>query len=220
MTAINILRQKNAVHLISDGASYDENQRLVSSGPKVFALPHINTAIGIRGPTVALPLIAHFVGHAASSYDGLKTNIAGVLKSAFANMKAVTDLCPAIDRGMYADVAIIGFSERSGEPDAYVISKPKDEDAAWPVTQIPEMGFMPSLQEINTWIKTIAVSINELDPCDFGLRVLEMQRAARFHERCHIGGFAQITTVTRTGGINSKMLRHWNDTPGSLMGVA
>jgi hypothetical protein len=220
MSAMNILKQPDFVHLISDGASYDEHHRLVSIGPKVWPLSHINAAIGARGPSIALPLLAHFVGHAASSYDGLKTNIVGVLKSAFANMKAVTDLCPAIDKGMYADVAIIGFSERSGEPDAYVISKPKDEDAAWPVTQIPEMGFMPSLPEINTWIKTIGVSINELDPCDFGLRVLEMQRAARFHERCHVGGFAQITTVTRAGGINSKMLRHWNDTPGSLMGVA
>jgi hypothetical protein len=59
---------------------------------------------------------------------------------------------------------------------------------------------------------------NDLDPHADGLAIMEMQRElgalpAGLTERvCLTGGFAQITTVRRSG-IESSILRRWEPTP-------
>jgi hypothetical protein len=220
VTALNIIKQKDAVHLVSDGAAYDAKQRLVSIGPKVWPLPHINAAIGVRGPTIALPLLAHFVGHAVTSYDALKINIAAVLRNAFANTHGVLGQSAA---GAAFEIAIGGISETVGA-DAYVVACSADGVVS-PLTQITELGFMPTCETIDSFVLMQMAKhlrsnspINEIDPADFGLQTIEMQRAAKFgdHNTCHVGGFAQITTV-RAGGIETKLLRRWPDEVGELL---
>ena len=48
MTAINIFRQRNAVHILSDGAGI-VGDRIVLGAAKVIALPHLRAAVTIRG---------------------------------------------------------------------------------------------------------------------------------------------------------------------------
>ena len=220
MTAINILVQRDAVHFVSDGASYDAEQRLVSVGPKVWPLPHISAAIGVRGPAIALPLLAYFVGHAANSYDALKINIVEVLENAFANIHIVLGQCAT---GAAFEVAIGGISETIGA-DAYVVSCSKDGMVS-PLTQITELGFMPSCEEIDSFVMMQTAKhlqskspIDEIDPSDFGLQTIEMQRSAKFgdHNTCHVGGFVQLTTV-RASGVETKVLRRWPDGIGDLL---
>lgn len=210
MTAINILRQSKAVHLISDGASYDEHQRPTSFGPKVFPLPHINAAIGIRGPTIALPLIAHLVGHAATSYNELKANIVAVLKRSASLCDTILGRCSAP-----FEVAIAGMSEGKG-PDAYVVCS-RD----WSVTDVPEIGFMPELPETVAYFARLlgkVTSTDDLVAAAFGIEVLEIQRKARMgpHLTCHVGGFAQLTSVDATG-IQTRILRRWPDEVGQFL---
>jgi hypothetical protein len=218
MTAINIIRKKDSVHLISDGASYDAKQRLVSIGPKVFPLPHINAAIGIRGPTIALPLLAHLIGHAATSYDALKINIVEILSNAYANTRVVLEKGVT---GSALNVVIGGFSETVGA-DAYVVVC-DDDGMVSPLTQITDFGFMPSCPQITSFVQMQAAkhqwsksAIDEIDAADFGLRTIEMQRALKFgdYNTCHVGGFAQITSI-RPDGIETKLLRRWPDEIGS-----
>jgi hypothetical protein len=206
LTAINVLKQKDAVHLVSDGAAYDAKKRLVSVGPKVFPLPHLNAAIGVRGPTVALPILVHFIGHGATSYDGLKRNIVGILKQAQANARTVLGQSVA---GAAFEVAIGGISETRG-PDAYVVAC-NDQGVVSPLTQINELGFMPSTPGVDAFIRT--QNGKTIDAADFGLNVIELQRAAKFDGVCGVGGFAQITTVRRTG-IETKLLHRWPDQIG------
>ena len=229
LTAINVVKQRDTVHLISDGAHYDAEQRLVSTGPKVFALPHINAAVGIRGPSIALPLLAHFIGHGAVTYDGLKSDIVSVLKHAFASTRTVLKQAAL---GAAFEVVIGGISERSG-PDAYVISG-SDKGSMSPITPITDLGFLPTTPEIDTLVERMAIDawiknpasyglatalIEEIDPVDFGLQIIEMQRAAKFGGRdsCYIGGFAQLTTV-RKSGIQTRVIRRWPDKIGRPLG--
>jgi hypothetical protein len=206
MTAINILRQKHAVHLISDGASYDEHQRLVSAGPKVFALPHINAAIGIRGPTVALPLMAHFVGHAASSFDGLKSQIVSVLKNAFGLCGTVLDRAWS---GSNFEVVVGGISQRTG-PDAYVVGCQGGE---WSITDVPDIGFLPATPGTEFYFASKMLSkvssTDDVDPSAFGIEVIEIQRGAT----SRVGSFAQLTSISSLG-IETKIIRRWQDEIG------
>jgi hypothetical protein len=226
LTAINILVQADSVHLVSDGASYGAEGLLVSAGPKVFPLPHISAAIGTRGPAIALPLLAHFIGHGATSYDGLKADIADLLRSALAQIEEVLALCTM---GARFEVVIGGFSETTG-PDAYMIACDADGVVS-SITEIPELGFMPSsIPELDDLVTFAAMqrqartmlsqhcpdfpsSIGEFDPEEFGLRAIEIQRAAKFDDLCGVGAFAQITSV-RASGIETKILRRWPDQIG------
>jgi hypothetical protein len=224
MTALNIVVESDAVHLFSDGASYDAEGLLVSAGPKVFALPHINAAIGTRGPAIALPLLAHFVGQVATSYDGLKANIAPALQLAYAMANEVLVKCP---RRGYFEVVIGGVSETTG-PDAYSISCDADGVVS-PITEISELGFMPGtipalddlviFAEMKRHLKSLHPDLPtaEIATEDFGLQALEIQRAARFSDLCGVGSFAQVTSV-RASGISTKILRRWDDKVGVPLG--
>jgi hypothetical protein len=218
VTAINIMVQRDAVHILSDGASYDAEQRFVSAGPKVFALPHINAAIGTRGPAVALPLLAHFVGHESTSYDELKANITKVLQNVYTLTSHILTKC--VFGGRF-EVVIGGISETTG-PDAYMIACDADGVVS-PITEIPELGFMPSsIQELHDFVTFTAMQQHagsKVHPADFLLQAMEIQRSARFgeYDTCHIGAFAQITSI-RADGIETKILRRWSDTIGMPLG--
>ena len=49
MAAINVIRQKQAVHIISDGAFCDASGIVREIGPSAFVLPHLPAALAIRG---------------------------------------------------------------------------------------------------------------------------------------------------------------------------
>lgn len=202
------------MHLFNDGALYGDELRLVDVAPKVFALPHINAAIGVRGPAMALPLLIHFVGEAATSYDDLKANIAVVLENARSNVLAVLDGCVL---GPAFDVVIGGFSATTG-PDAYAISCDASGDLS-PVTEIPHMGFMPgTVPAVDDFLTVLSFQGGEIEPKDFGLHTMELQRTAylRGENACPVGGFCQMTTI-RKSEIETKVLRRWPDEIGKLV---
>jgi hypothetical protein len=78
MTAINIVCLADAIHMFADGASTDANGKIAGIAPKVFALPHIKSVIGVRGSSAAATIFAHAVGFHSRSFDQLKLQIVEV----------------------------------------------------------------------------------------------------------------------------------------------
>jgi hypothetical protein len=57
MSAVIVIRQTDAVHLVCDGASYKPDGTLLGITAKGFALPHLNCAIAFRGDIRGVALI-------------------------------------------------------------------------------------------------------------------------------------------------------------------
>src|SRR5580693_9193333 len=69
MTAINVIRQNQAVHILSDGAFCDATGIVCEIGPNAFALPHLPAALAIRGSTHFMPFLVHRLSRECRSFD-------------------------------------------------------------------------------------------------------------------------------------------------------
>lgn len=49
MTLLNVIRQKDRVHLLTDGAGLKDGDLVASVLSKNMVFPHLNMAIGFRG---------------------------------------------------------------------------------------------------------------------------------------------------------------------------
>src|SRR5712692_2991285 len=81
MTAINVIRQSAAVHVITDGAALSGDGKLVFLSQKAFPISHLNLVIAVRGPKIWLPLIADCLASQSRSYNELKTRIVEQVRS-------------------------------------------------------------------------------------------------------------------------------------------
>jgi hypothetical protein len=62
MSAINVIRQRDRVVLVTDGAAWDVNAGIVVGFPtKAAAIPSWPGALATRGAPAATPLFAHFL---------------------------------------------------------------------------------------------------------------------------------------------------------------
>ncbi len=217
MSAVNILVQRDAVHILSDGAVYDDHAVFKHAAPKVVALPNLNCAIALRGPAIAPPLVANIFSGGASNYDDLKHRIFDLLKEAIGAVQHVTRSA----FGSNAQLFVAGWSE--GRPDAYsVLTRPTDGLPAWTPIPIPEHIFSPfetnGPVHADFWEIFGERPVRDLDPRTDGIRIIEAQRRHKSRlpdgRRAYIvGGFAQLTSV-RSEAITTEVLRRWPDKAG------
>lgn len=217
MTAINILKQRDAVHILSDGAMWNAEGCVIANAPKCFQLPHVNAAVAIRGPALGLPMIAECMS-GFNGYDDMKRGAVDALHSAIDSIRAMTQ-----HPDLFGDVQLFvgGWSE-STDSDAYtILTEPSSGVPAWEVVSLAEHSFTPF--DANgpvhhaIWDIFAGRSVNELDPRVDGLAIMEAQRrhkAATSIGRVHVvGGFAQLTTVTAKS-ITTEILKRWSDKVG------
>lgn len=221
MTAINIIRQKNAVHMITDAAGYDERGVLLTIGPKAWPLPHLNAVFAARGPKLLSPLIADMLAQSATSYDALKGEFADIVISGCGRLGLVDDQAPF-------QLAVAGWSESHG-PDSYVLTNhPGQADIKpWTVAQCGPISIAPSTEAMHAvFLEKVvgATAIDALDPETTALKLIALQRHAKVSVLNGspddlfflVGGFAQITTVT-PGGISTRILHRWPDKLGETI---
>jgi hypothetical protein len=226
MSAINVIRQTHQVHVLTDGAAYDPDGRLVMVGPKISIVPHLSCALAFRGPAATRCLLTEVLAHGAASYDGLRDTIAEMLRESAAIYAPLFDGCQL---GPDFEVVVAGWSETKGA-DCYILPTHDRYGEAFSPVAIEGVTCLPSDEILQPEIEALLVGLvaDDVDPEVQGLAIMEMQRAhpvvhlvdqlGDLTPRRSVGGFAQLTTI-RPDGITSKILRRWPDVVGERLGL-
>lgn len=69
MSAINVIVKGDSAHIITDGAAYADDGAVLYACSKVMHASHINAAIAVRGPRMALPLIGTMLAAASTFHE-------------------------------------------------------------------------------------------------------------------------------------------------------
>jgi len=226
VTAINIIRQKAAVHLLTDGAAYRPDGVLSYRVQKTFPILHLNAAIAGRGSAFFAPIFVVHASLMATSFDDLKRNCAQI---AARTMLEIQDALTAADAGTEFDLTVAGWSESNG-PSSFFMCNHDGNGAEVQPWNIVELGAI-SLAPLDAAIKAEldaafpnGVHPDEFDPAADGLRVLEIQRKhevdhgpGAFETTRSVGAFAQLTTIT-LDAIVMKIIHRWRDEIGQPLG--
>jgi hypothetical protein len=221
MTAVNIIRQTAAVHILTDGEAYRADGTSAFRTAKVFPLLHLDAAVASRGSPLFAPTFAFRASTLAKTFDHLK---ALALALAMEVLETSKDAMAAAG-GIEFDLAIAGFSETKG-PNSYFICNHENHGAAvppWEIVELSPLSLAPTSKAIDAELEKAfpnGVHPDQFNPVVDGLRVLEIQRAhpvphagGGFGIQAAVGAFAQLATIT-PGAITMKIIRRWPDEIG------
>jgi hypothetical protein len=215
MTAINVIRQSGAVHVLTDGAGIDANGAVVLRTQKVFPLAHLNAVIACRGWPLFAACFAAQASIEASSFDQLKTIAVRLARSVIADAQHLMEASYA---GAEFDLVIAGWSEGTGPNSYFLCSYEGVGVAPWAVAELGEISLLPTNEAVNADLEAAfpnGVRPDDVDPAAVGLRILEIQRkhpTGRGLLR-NVGAFAQLTTVT-PDLITTRIIHRWPDELG------
>ncbi len=234
MSAINVLRTKDVVHIITDAAAYDEDGVLQAIKPKCYAMPHMPAALATRGPSRATDIIAMCLGALFRDFDELVLGIEYQLPLIVEQTDELrSEYAPRIE------LILVGWSAERGRPETYFM---QTESNPWQpehgetlagelqnpepfkLQQQPECLISPNVDpedmvEANKSLSRNVNGIDELDPAIDGLRLLEVQRQQRRAlvpggaEAHWIGGFGLLTSV-RCDRVEQRVIGRWPDEVG------
>lgn len=217
MTAITVIRQFNAVHVLSDTGVFDERGRLLELTNKVWPMPHKNAVICLRGLAPLCAAIAEIVfriGYA--SYDDLRSKVRRDLRSTFDAQTALMRSKGLVSGELKFDVIIAGYSESAG-PHSYAFSSydMSPDCLAWSEISLGPIAPLPSTDEMMARLNlpNADALLIERD----GLRIANEQRLIPMipasDHGCGLGGSLQLTTIT-THMITQRIIHRWPDKIG------
>ena len=228
MSSIIIIQQTDAVHLISDGAGYDNEGVVQRVASKIHSLPLANCIYASRGCTWTEDALAVMMA-CYSSFDEIATELPDFLlrlKSA-----AVAAGVAVIDRTFIVTVA--GWSDALQKWAAVVYSSwdkcdPHDVDGLSFIegyeTCRPILASTiccaPPVEELALGRPVESQSeVDAIDPVQDGITLIEVQRArplliSEAHARYVVGGFAELGSVS-AAGIDRRVIKEWPDKIGA-----
>lgn len=221
MTAINVIKQSAAVHVLTDGAGYRADGALAFRTQKVFPLAHLSAVIATRGAPLFAPIFAYHASVRADGFDNLKNLAAAIAREVEGNALSQAGV---VDKEF--DLIIAGWSETSG-PSSYALCNHARHHGIppWQVVDLGPISTSPQSEAIKAELDLAypnGVTPSEFDPVVDGLRLLEIQRrhpvehhweAKGLRMQSAIGAFAQLTTIT-VDAITTRIIRHWPDQIG------
>jgi hypothetical protein len=197
MSAFDVIVRNDSVHLVSCGACVDAEGRINFVTGKVWALPHLNAVVAVRGPTMAGPFIAPTIGSNAASYEELKASAAGVARECVGALSSMWAGAPLADS---IDFVFAGWS-RNG-PDAFVVCSHDRWGAPWTNIQLGGLTNIPGDQAI-----VDALDLSDIDPERDGVKMLEMKRKSG---KYFVGCWGQLHSIYRDR-TESKIICVWPD---------
>lgn len=229
MSAIVILQQTNAIHLITDGATYRDDGTVQEFRSKVTHLPAANCALAMRGGTWACQPLAAALS-LCCSFD----EIADVLPDVVKGMMATYDIyfSDQPSHPKHFEIVIAGWSDNMDRMVAAVaLSRQRndpDDPTGFSTFDIYERGTLlvpgqgctiPAIDMEATLGRSLTTQadIDALDPemDGFLLHAAQRREPGLYSGRAAyiIGGFAELTTVTRHG-LESRVIHEWPDVIG------
>jgi hypothetical protein len=230
LSAIISLRQREAVHILCDGAVYDSGGTLQGVLSKSFAIPHLSAVIAARGPAVALPFIATRLSTLFSSFDELAAGIEAELPKIIEDSETLFALSGATS----TEMAVIGWSEKDDIGKAFTIQTDDASEtrAEYADIEQPEsfklierpVAFAlpaPSAEIMRAAGLRSDIDIDKIVPEIDLLQIMEMQRQSLIEfngqEIYVVGGLALLSTVRRGGTITQRVIHRWPDAIGELI---
>lgn len=189
----------------------------------MLPLPHLRAALAARAPSLFLSLIGQELGSRFESFDAL-------VQHGVEAVRVHVDACAAVFEqcilGSDFDLVIAGFSEKRDRGETYTItSRERASSSAWTMNHCGPEFVSPYNAELQERLNSLAKSPLHpgSDPVALGLAVMEEQRGMRGEQAAGhppaagVGGFCQLTTITREA-IQTRILRRWNDRIGEPLG--
>jgi hypothetical protein len=230
MAAINVIRQRQAVHILSDGVFCDATGIVCEIGPNAFALPHLPAAMAIRGSSHLMPFLVHRLSRECRSFDDMLVRLVQAAQEVHASFPMAFGTLGYGSLEPDFDLVVVGWSKSNGETASYLVSSQDRVVAhgvtakAWQLAELPEVLIAPPIAEKQIaavgW--SVPHSAESFRPDVDGVALLKSQRSsrrqldARSGMRGHVyvvGGFIQLTSVS-SHGVSSDVLHWWPDKVG------
>jgi hypothetical protein len=214
MTSINVIKKSDAVHMLTDGASWLYNGDYYY-GPqisKAWPLPHLSAVVATRGPVGCSPILADLFMTGCSSYDEMKRAATTIIGAALATEQYSYAFSGPFSS--HIEFVIAGWSETIG-PDAFVVKVNSVRELI--LENCGQVMMAPGDKSIEAAVlaqlPARVTSAEEMDPVRDGILIMEAQRAELSLEGAPrgmvtCGAFAQLTTVDAQS-ITSKIIKRW-----------
>ena len=228
MSAINVIRQRDAVHIVSDGALCDATGLVCEIGPNAFALPHLSAALAIRGSSHFMPFLVHRLSRESRSFEDL---LASLIRTALEVHASFPMAFGTLGHGSVEpdfDLVAAGWSGERQTPASYLVSSrdralaPGVAAASWQLIELPDVLIAPPISDAQIaaigWNAPRSAEL--FRPESDGVALLKAQRFSRRQlapegsgQAYVVGGFIQLTSIFRDG-VSSKVLHWWPDHVG------
>ena len=211
MTAVSMIAQAASASLLTDGALYDDVGTIRAIASKVATSTRLRMAIAGMGRVNPVE-IANAMPATGTQGDAMRSLPAIAKQQREANRREAPQFEHVELNDLQLFVAM--WSDDTDRPECWIISTE---------TRCFGAGYRPySLVEVEQlWIpgiKAAGFDPARFDPIEDGRRVLVEQRG-NLHEddgRSYVGGFGELTTVTRNG-IAQRRLVEWPDKVGEVI---
>jgi hypothetical protein len=233
MSSLLIFHKSDAVHILMDGASYDEAGVLRQVGSKVSDLPLANCVLAMRGAGWARDALTSLLGLLPSLDD-----ICDVLPDVIGGLLNIWDRQNADDddrRHRNFEVTVAGWSDRAQGWAACLASTFAANDPNDPIGWSSLEGYEPGFAFFTTpLVAHPPVDVESVlgraveTPAD--VQALEIKRDGLALHRAQrmepgvflgepqylVGGFAELVTVS-AGGIERQIIQEWPDVVGEMI---
>lgn len=208
MTAINYEQSKDRGWLITDAAAIGADGRVLSIESKGLRASTFDAFVMANGPQQTAEVFENMVVSRFESIDAL----AEEGESAFRDARAFI-LKQNPDFDIYT-VLVAGWSQALDAPRAVAFAS--NLDVYWNADARTWMAPYVSDEQACAYFAALRASggREHFDPLTHGLQLVGYQRAKRkaddeFAPNCHfVGGFAELTEITRAG-ISQRIIHHW-----------
>jgi hypothetical protein len=225
MSAIITLRQREAVHILCDGAGYDSEGTVRAVMSKAFAIPHLAAVIATRGSAVALPFLGTRLSALFSGFDELVSGIETELPQIVHDSEEFF----AISGANSTELAVIGWSDQNDSGMAFTIQTGDANDTraeyvdleqpeSFKLVERPDAFALPAPSAEIMRVAAhgfLDADIDKLVPAVDLLHIMEMQRQSLIEyngqELYVVGGLALLSTVARGGTKTQRVIHRWQE---------
>lgn len=212
MTAVSMFVQRAAAHLVTDAAFYSPDGVMHSACSKVATIGRLRLAVAVSGAAMPWQVIA-YLARCETQEEVLQTlpGSAGGLRIELAQNNPTWEAVPGRSSLNEFQLFLALWRDTADRPEGYVLST----EQAWiggdyePYTlrEVEQLAAPPPVG-----VPPFA-DLEQFKPDSDGGRILDAQRAYRNEGSCYVGGFGEVTTVSRTG-IVTRRVRSWPDRLG------
>jgi hypothetical protein len=229
MTAINVIRQGDGVHIISDGAFCDANGILCEIVPNTWLLPHLPAAVAIHGSPHLMPFLMYRLSRECHSLDEIAARIANIAIDVHISFPMTHGTLDYGNIKPEFDLIIAGWSAQDRRPKSLLVTCPdrtksRNFQTGWKVLELSDMLIAPPITEqvVSSIGWKVPDSAEAFRADVDGLKLLQAQRLLRgpMNPRSStvthgfmVGGFVQLTSISEHG-VNTRILHRWPDEIG------
>jgi hypothetical protein len=239
MSAIAILRHKDAIHFVTDGLSYTPEGIVTGCCSKVGVVDDLKMAIFTRGPSFGAHTAAEFFADRFASFDDFVEVAPEAIRIFYETYEAEMRASSHPDMEFY----FFGWSAKRTKPEAYrvrcgysdsIMYSDKEDssggryvDKPFTLLTLPDLGLAPGLQPWQLKAARFAshLKTEQMVPDVDLLHLIEIMRrtpTARFPDQpksITVGGHAELTTVDDRG-VSHRILAEYDYAIGEPLAAA